>query len=319
MRAIEQEIRELVTKLDAWSLAYHRDDNPIASDAEYDRALRLLRELEAENPHLLSPTSPTQRVGDKPLSQFQSVVHKMPMLSLDNAFSGVDLKAFEERNAAKLNLSKLAFCCEPKLDGVALSLVYENGILVRAASRGDGSVGEDITHNARTISTVPLKLSTNRPPPVLEVRGEVVIPRAEFAKMNAGLIERGDAVFQNPRNAAAGSLRQLDPRITAKRPLVFMAYSVGYSEEAQLPETHRETLNTLTNWVLKRPISSSSPRVGRPLRRTLPVFSSAGMLLVWISTGWWLKLIAMISRTRSVLLRARLDGRSLESFRHRKR
>ena len=166
MRAIEQEIEELVTKLDAWSLAYHRDDNPIASDAEYDRALRLLRELEAENPHLLSPTSPTQRVGDKPLSEFQSVVHKMPMLSLDNAFSGEDLKAFEERNAAKLDLSKLAFCCEPKLDGVALSLVYEKGILVRAASRGDGSVGEDITHNARTIATVPLQLSTSQPPPL---------------------------------------------------------------------------------------------------------------------------------------------------------
>ena len=179
------------------------------------------------------------------MSEFQSIAHKLPMLSLDNAFSGEDIQAFEERNAAKLGVSELRFCCEPKLDGVALSLVYENGILKHAASRGDGTVGEDITHNARTIATVPLRLPVDNPPPVLEVRGEVVIPRADFAQMNDRLIARGESVFQNPRNAAAGSLRQLDPRITATRPLVFMAYSVGYSEQASLPGSHRETLNYL--------------------------------------------------------------------------
>ena len=140
MSAIADEIKALVAKLDAWSLAYHRDDNPIASDAEYDRELRRLRELEEANPDLLIPTSPTQRVGDKPLSEFQSIAHKLPMLSLDNAFSGEDIQAFEERNAAKLGVSELRFCCEPKLDGVALSLVYENGILKHAASRGDGTL-----------------------------------------------------------------------------------------------------------------------------------------------------------------------------------
>lgn len=247
MIAVEDEIKALVKKLDAWSLAYHRDDNPIASDAEYDRELRHLRELELGNPHLVSPSSPTQRVGDKPLGEFKSIAHKLPMLSLDNAFNGEDLKAFEERNAAKLNVPELRFCCEPKLDGVALSLVYEHGLLKHAASRGDGTVGEEITHNARTIATVPLKLPLDVPPPVLEVRGEVVIPRVDFAKMNERLIARGESVFQNPRNAAAGSLRQLDPRITATRPLVFMAYSVGYSEQAALPASHRATLSHLND------------------------------------------------------------------------
>lgn len=245
MSADPSEIKALVAKLDAWSLAYHRDDDPIATDAEYDRELRRLRELERAHPHLLDPSSPTQRVGDSPLSEFQSVRHKLPMLSLDNAFSGEDLKAFEERNAVKLDQSHVLFCCEPKLDGVALSLVYENGVLKYGASRGDGAVGEDITHNARTIATIPLRLPIDNPPPVLEVRGEVVIPRAEFAQMNERLIARGESVFQNPRNAAAGSLRQLDPRITATRPLVFMAYSVGYSEQAALPASHRETLSYL--------------------------------------------------------------------------
>lgn len=245
MIAVEDEIKALVKKLDAWSLAYHRDDNPIASDAEYDRELRHLRELELGHPHLVSPSSPTQRVGDKPLGEFKSIAHKLPMLSLDNAFSGEDLKAFEERNAAKLNVSELRFCCEPKLDGVALSLIYDHGVLQHAASRGDGAVGEEITHNARTIATVPLKLPVDDPPPVFEVRGEVVIPRVDFAKMNERLIARGESIFQNPRNAAAGSLRQLDPRITATRPLVFMAYSVGYSEQAALPTSHRETLSYL--------------------------------------------------------------------------
>jgi DNA ligase (NAD+) len=184
-------------------------------------------------------------VGDKPLDQFTSIRHKLPMLSLDNAFSGGDLEAFQERNANKLGLSTLTFCCEPKLDGVAMSLLYEDGILVRAATRGDGTTGEDITHNARTMETVPLRLQGNDYPSMLEVRGEVVIPRAAFQRMNENQARVGESVFQNPRNAAAGSLRQLDPRITATRPLVFMAYSVGYVEGGSLPTSHSETLSYL--------------------------------------------------------------------------
>ena len=246
MSSPEHEINELRARLDRWSLAYHRDDNPLASDAEYDRELRRLRELETTHPHLISPTSPTQRVGDKPLDQFTSVRHKVPMLSLDNAFSGNDLEAFEERNANKLGLSALIFCCEPKLDGVAMSLLYEDGVLVRAATRGDGTTGEDITHNARTMETVPLRLQGGDYPAMLEVRGEVVIPRAAFHRMNEKQASIGEPVFQNPRNAAAGSLRQLDPRITATRPLVFMAYSVGHVEGGSLPGSHSETLSYLS-------------------------------------------------------------------------
>ncbi len=246
MSSPEHEIDELRARLDRWSLAYHRDDNPLASDAEYDRELRRLRELETAHPHLISPTSPTQRVGDKPLDQFTSVRHKVPMLSLDNAFSGDHLEAFEERNANKLGLSALTFCCEPKLDGVAMSLLYEAGVLVRAATRGDGTIGEDITHNARTMETVPLRLQGDDYPAMLEVRGEVVIPRAAFHRMNQKQASLGEPVFQNPRNAAAGSLRQLDPRITATRPLVFMAYSVGQVEGGSLPGSHSETLSYLS-------------------------------------------------------------------------
>ena len=245
MSSVEREINELRDRLDRWSLAYHRDDSPLASDAEYDREIRRLHELEVANPHLISPASPTQRVGDKPLDQFTSIRHKLPMLSLDNAFSGGDLEAFQERNANKLGLSTLTFCCEPKLDGVAMSLLYEDGILVRAATRGDGTTGEDITHNARTMETVPLRLQGNDYPSMLEVRGEVVIPKAAFQRMNENQARVGESVFQNPRNAAAGSLRQLDPRITATRPLVFIAYSVGYVEGGSLPKSHSETLSYL--------------------------------------------------------------------------
>ena len=246
MSSPEDKINELRARLDRWSLAYHRDDNPLASDAEYDRELRRLRELEAAHPHLILPTSPTQRVGDKPLDQFTSVRHKLPMLSLDNAFSGDDLEAFEARNAIKLGLKTLTFCCEPKLDGVAMSLLYEHGVLVQAATRGDGTTGEDITHNARTIETVPLRLHGGAYPVMLEVRGEVVIPRAAFQRMNEKQASLGESVFQNPRNAAAGSLRQLDPRITATRPLEFMAYSVGHVESGSLPKSHSETLHYLS-------------------------------------------------------------------------
>jgi DNA ligase (NAD+) len=242
------EIALLRDQLDRWSAAYHRDDEPEATDAEYDRAIARLRELEAVHPELLLSTSPTQRIGDTPLSEFTSVTHRRPMLSLDNAFSGEDLQAFDERIVSRLGESVTAYCCEPKLDGVALSLLYRDGQLIQAATRGDGTTGEDVTHNARTIRNIPLTLVGTRFPSELEVRGEVVIPRSAFQQMNSRLLKSGEKVFQNPRNAASGSLRQLDPRITAKRPLSFMAYSVGYTSGEPLPDTHFDILQTLKGW-----------------------------------------------------------------------
>ena len=244
----KEEIALLRDQLERWSAAYHRDDEPEATDAEYDRAMARLRELEASHPELLVSTSPTQRVGDTPLAEFSSVTHRRPMLSLDNAFSGEDLKAFDERIVSRLGQSVKAYCCEPKLDGVALSLLYRNGQLIQAATRGDGTTGEDVTHNAKTIRNVPLTLLGEGFPDELEVRGEVVIPRPAFQQMNAKLIKAGEKVFQNPRNAASGSLRQLDPRITAKRPLSFMAYSVGYTSREALPDTHFDILQSLKAW-----------------------------------------------------------------------
>ena len=244
----KEEIALLRDQLDRWSAAYHRDDEPEATDAEYDRAMARLRELEASHPDLLIPTSPTQRVGDTPLAEFSSVTHRLPMLSLDNAFSGEDLQAFDERIVSRLGHSVTAYCCEPKLDGVALSLIYRNGQLLQAATRGDGTTGEDVTHNAKTIRNIPLSLLGEGFPDELEVRGEVVIPRTAFQQMNAKLIKAGEKVFQNPRNAASGSLRQLDPRITSKRPLSFMAYSVGYTSGGELPDTHFDTLQSLKTW-----------------------------------------------------------------------
>ena len=243
MSSPEQEVNELRERLNRWSLAYHRDDNPLASDVEYDRELHRLRELETANPHLISLISPTQRVGDKPLDQFTTVRHKLPMLSLDNAFSGMILRRF--RSATPISSIGPDVLLRTQADGVAMNVVRGRRS-IRAATRGDGTTGEDITHNARTIGTVPLRLQGGNYPETLEVRGEVVIPRAAFQRMNEKQASIGESVFQNPRNAAAGSLRQLDPRITATRQLVFMAYSVGHIEGGTLPNSHSETLSYLS-------------------------------------------------------------------------
>ena len=209
--------------------------------------MRRLQEIEAECPELQSPESPTQRVGSAPLSAFASVAHRRPMLSLDNAFSADDLIDFDRRVLDKLRVPEVEYCCEPKLDGVAVSIVYEGGKLTLAATRGDGTTGENITANVRTIRNVPLQLSGSGIPGYLEVRGEVVIPRDAFDTMNTRAESVGEKTFVNPRNAAAGSLRQLDSRITARRPLAFTAYSVGVVE-GELPDSHAAILQRLSDW-----------------------------------------------------------------------
>ena len=234
---------------------YHVLDDPEIPDAEYDRLMRELQSLEAEHPELVTADSPTQRVGAQPVSAFGTVQHEVPMLSLDNAFSAEELEDFHRRIIARLDLdesdSTIEYAAEPKLDGAAVSLLYEDGKLVRAATRGDGTTGEDITHNVRTIDSVPLVLLGDGYPERLEVRGEVFMPKAGFEAYNEKARAAGEKTFVNPRNAAAGSLRQLDPKLTAGRPLDMYVYSVGHVEGGKLPETHGKILDELQRWGLK--------------------------------------------------------------------
>ncbi|REG82970.1 NAD-dependent DNA ligase LigA [Marinomonas pollencensis] len=239
---------ELIQQLNDYSYAYHVKDNPLVPDAEYDRCYQQLQAIEAEHEDWIQADSPTQRVGEKPDSGFENVAHTVPMLSLDNAFDDVSLEDFDQRICKLLEVENVTYCCEPKLDGLAISLRYENGRLVRGVTRGDGLSGEDITSNIKTIYSVPLSLRTDNPPPVLEVRGEIYMPKDGFEKLNALAAKRGDKLFVNPRNAAAGSLRQLDPKITAARPLVMCAYSIGYVEGWSQPASHYEGLVQLGEW-----------------------------------------------------------------------
>ncbi len=232
---------------------YYVLDEPSIPDAEYDRLLRQLQALEDDHPELITPDSPTQRVGGEALTGFKQVRHAVPMLSLGNAFEEQELSDFDRRIHERLEIEPndaVEYAAEPKLDGVAMSVVYRNGSLVQAATRGDGTTGEDITHNARTIEAVPLKLLGAGYPTVLEVRGEVYMPKAGFAAYNEAALAKGEKPFVNPRNAAAGSLRQLDPRLTAGRPLGFFAYSAGQIEGGSLPATHAEFLQQLRSWGL---------------------------------------------------------------------
>lgn len=239
MESIEQQLTELRTTLRHHEYLYHVMDAPEIPDAEYDRLMRELRELETKHPELITPDSPTQRVGAAPLAAFSQIRHEVPMLSLDNVFDEESFLAFNKRVQDRLKSNeKVTWCCELKLDGLAVSILYENGVLVSAATRGDGTTGEDITSNVRTIRAIPLKLHGENIPARLEVRGEVFLPQAGFEKINEDARRTGGKVFANPRNAAAGSLRQLDPRITAKRPLTFFCYGVGVLEGGELPDTH---------------------------------------------------------------------------------
>lgn len=245
--SLQQQIDKLRQDLRRYEYEYHVLDNPTIPDAEYDRLFHQLKALEAANPELITADSPTQRVGAKPLSGFAQIRHEIPMLSLDNAFSDEEFYAFVKRIEDRLIRlpEPLTFCCEPKLDGLAVSILYVNGVLTQAATRGDGTTGEDITANIRTIRNIPLQLLMDNPPARLEVRGEVFMPHAGFERLNQQALEKGEKTFANPRNAAAGSLRQLDPKITSKRPLVLNAYGIGIAEGVDLPNTHYDRLQWL--------------------------------------------------------------------------
>ncbi|GAB2605800.1 NAD-dependent DNA ligase LigA [Nitrincola alkalisediminis] len=249
---ITARLQELRKRIAQHNYEYYVLDHPSIPDAEYDRLFQELQALETDHPELITPDSPTQRVGAKPDKGFAEVAHELPMLSLDNAFNDEDLAAFVRRVQERLPASTpLVFTCEPKLDGIAVSLVYENGFLKRGATRGDGYTGEDITHNVRTIRNIPLKLQGDDWPEWLEVRGEIYMPKQGFEALNQQALLSGDKLFVNPRNAAAGSLRQLDPKITAQRPLEFCAYSTGVVRGGELPDSHAAGLKKLQQWGLR--------------------------------------------------------------------
>jgi DNA ligase (NAD+) len=224
---------------------YYVLDDPVISDAEYDRLFRELQQLETDHPELATPDSPTQRVGAAPLSAFPEVTHRVAMLSLNNAFADEEVTAFDRRIREALDVAEVEYACEPKFDGLAVTLTYERGRLTRGATRGDGYTGEDVSANLRTIRAIPLKLPAADPPALLEVRGEVLLLKRDFQRLNQKQQERGEKAFVNPRNAAAGSLRQLDPRLTAERPLTFFAYGLGGTEGVPQFRAHAEIMNWL--------------------------------------------------------------------------
>lgn len=225
-------LAQLKNDINRYNHQYYVLDQPTVPDAEYDRLMRELNELESQFPELKSIDSPSQRVGGEALKSFSQVTHQLPMLSLDNVFSADEWQAFVKRIQDRLKSdANVKFCAEPKLDGLAVSIRYEDGVFVQAATRGDGAVGENITENVRTIKSIPLKLVGENFPSILEVRGEVFMPKASFEELNEAAVKKGEKTFANPRNAAAGSLRQLDSKITAKRNLAFYAYGLGYVED----------------------------------------------------------------------------------------
>ena len=251
--SVPQKIRtraeHLARTINEHNYRYYVLDNPAIPDEEYDQLFRELKALESQYPELITPQSPTQRVGAQPLKAFAQVRHALPMLSLDNAFTDEELQAFDERIHQRLKTTaEIVYVCEPKLDGVAVSLIYRGGELHQAATRGDGEVGEDVTQNVRTVSAIPLQLRGSDYPQLLEVRGEITMSKAGFAKFNVEAAEKGLKTFVNPRNAASGSLRQLDPKITATRPLAFFAYGIGQADPSGLPATHAEILDVLQQW-----------------------------------------------------------------------
>ena len=259
MGSVESKLDELRRQLNDYSYRYHVLDDPAVPDAVYDRLYQELVKLEHEYPELVTRDSPTQRVGEQPLGEFSEVTHEIPMLSLDNAFSNEDLNAFDKRVRDRLELAEVHYTAEVKLDGLAISLLYEHGKLVRAATRGDGTTGEDVTSNIRTIKSIPLALRTTGFPARLEVRGEVFMSKTGFEELNNRQRAQEEKIFANPRNAAAGSLRQLDPRITAARPLQFFAHGIGIVEAGEIPASHFDILQSLKSWGL--PVSAETERV----------------------------------------------------------
>jgi DNA ligase (NAD+) len=250
-KSVHARARKLHAELHEHNYRYYSRDDPLIPDAEYDQLLRELQSLETQYPELITPDSPTQRIGAAPLKVFGEVRHEVRMLSLDNAFSDEELNDFDRRVCERLETDQVEYAAEPKLDGLAISLLYQEGRLVRAATRGDGVSGEDVTQNVRTIASVPLKLSGCSIPEVLEVRGEVFISHAGFKALNQQASAEGQKLFVNPRNAAAGSLRQLDPAITARRSLEMFCYGVGKVAGGTLATTHTDILSQLQGWHLR--------------------------------------------------------------------
>ena len=238
-------LREEIARLD---YAYYVLAEPLVPDAEYDRLFRELVALETRYPELVTPDSPTQRVGGKPAPEFAEVRHEVPMLSLTNAYTDEEVLAFDRRCRELLGIERIRYACEPKFDGLAVSLIYRDGLFSLGATRGDGFTGEDVTANLRTLRSIPLRLRLDSPPTLLEVRGEVLMTREDFKRLNEAQLKAGEKTFVNPRNAAAGSLRQLDPRVTAKRPLRFFAYQLVRLEGHPWPETHSKALALLQRW-----------------------------------------------------------------------
>ena len=252
MTSDSKRIDNLRTQIRKHDYSYYVLDDPTVPDAEYDRLMRELIEIESKSPALITSDSPTQRVAGSALDSFKQVTHAVPMLSLSNVFSLEELEAFDKRVKDRLdNANEIDYNAEPKLDGLAVSLLYEDGLLVQAATRGDGNTGEDITENVRTIRTIPLKLDGKKIPKKLEVRGEVFISKKGFMRMNENARKHGQKEFVNPRNAAAGSLRQLDARLTAQRPLEVFCYGVGLVEGGSLPSDHYSILMQLQKWGLR--------------------------------------------------------------------
>jgi len=240
------QLRDLINR---YNFLYYSADDPQVTDAEYDRLFAELKKLEADYPELVTPDSPTQRVGSAPLDKFTQITHAMPMLSLDNVFDEAELTAFNKRVLDRLNTdSVMTYAAEPKLDGLAISIRYENGLLIQAATRGDGAIGEDVTENVRTIRNVPLKLHGNNVPQVVEIRGEIYIPKAGFEKLNREQLSKFKRPFMNPRNAAAGSLRQLDSSVTASRPLALFCYGLGELQGMERPGSHTDAMHIISGW-----------------------------------------------------------------------
>ncbi|HEU0265558.1 MAG TPA: NAD-dependent DNA ligase LigA, partial [Geobacterales bacterium] len=248
----KQRMQELRHEINRHNRLYYAEDRPEITDAEYDLLFRDLLALEEQFPDLITPDSPSQRVGATPLDKFLQVTHPLPMLSLENAFSAEDMAEFDQRIKRNLGLQgseEIEYVCEPKMDGVAVSLTYRQGVLTVGATRGDGVVGEDVTQNLKSVKSIPLRLTTVDPLPLLEVRGEIYLPLAPFQRLNQEREEEGEPPFANPRNAAAGSLRQLDPRITAKRPLAIFCYAPGLVEGGSF-DSQSGFLATLPTWGL---------------------------------------------------------------------
>ena len=256
---IKDKIQELIEKISTFDYQYYVLDNPSISDFEYDKIFRSLVDLENENPELIRPDSPSQRVGGKAIDAFESVIHRQAMLSLNNAFDEDELIAFDKRIKDDIGIDEVEYAVEPKFDGLAITLTYENGIFVQGATRGDGYTGENVTHNLKTIRSIPTKLNYIHPPKLLEVRGEVLMLKKDFELLNQKQESLGEKQFANPRNAAAGSLRQLDPRITATRPLTFFSYGLGVCEPNLNLKTHTQTIQLLKQFNL--PISDLSTSV----------------------------------------------------------